>query len=447
VESLQYVEQWDTQKWILEKYDLYKSMLFRIAFSYLGNKRDSMDILQEAFIKLYYTAPVFPSEDDLKRWIIRITIKLSKNHLRSVWNRTRIDLRDIDEYATSQEDQENLLDFVYLPMKYKAVLYLYYFEEYKVVEIANILKLSVPAIKMRLKRGRELLKLDMDMKVDQYREIMFLIDTGLAADEKIKHIILNCLNSKKDKNTDKDKSTDKFNNNHTIISLKTSSQVFSSFSVVWQALPALTFLIILICSIVSVRNYLIKETEEININNEIISTDFKENETTMLDTTVKPEPETSEDFKDNDLEASDYIVIEATFADNPEDTKGITTEVVDIADDAADSEDLSCFSWSGYTDTMNDTTQITDIVFEFSGLQNSFYLSDLTEFKIALNNKEISFLLIDKVIRYYGVTNDNSEYTRFSLKLNKALTEPGTYIISGKYQGKLFTYWKKIINQ
>ena len=162
MENVQCTEQWISKEWILERYKLYKTMLFRIAFSYLGNKHDCEDILQEAFIKLCYHSPDFSSDEDEKRWMIRITINLCKNHLKSFWNRMKINLDELQEYASEPEDKEILSEILRLPEKYKTVIHLYYFEGFKIAEISNFLKLSESAVKMRLKRGRELLKLELE---------------------------------------------------------------------------------------------------------------------------------------------------------------------------------------------------------------------------------------------------------------------------------------------
>jgi RNA polymerase sigma-70 factor (ECF subfamily) len=162
MENVQCTEQWISKEWVLDRYELYKAMLFRIAFSYLGNKHDCEDILQEAFIKLCYYAPNFPSDEDEKRWIIRITINLCKNHLRSFWNKKKINIEELEEFATEPDEKYILLDILHLPDKYKTVIQLYYFIGYKISEISDILSLSKSAVKMRLKRGRELLKIEME---------------------------------------------------------------------------------------------------------------------------------------------------------------------------------------------------------------------------------------------------------------------------------------------
>lgn len=162
MESARVFNRSNTQDDISERYYLYKSMLFRIAFSYTGNKHDSEDLLQEAFIRLIYHSPDFISREDEKRWIIRVMINLCKNHLKSFWQKNRTSLEDIEAYVATDEDRTQMLEILKLPSKYKTVIHLYYYEGYNIAEISEILKLSMSAIKMRLKRGRELLKIELE---------------------------------------------------------------------------------------------------------------------------------------------------------------------------------------------------------------------------------------------------------------------------------------------
>ena len=128
--------------WILSRYEQYKTMLFRIAISFLGNRHDCEDILQEAFIRLCYKAPVFADTEDEKRWLIRVTVNLCKNHLKSFWLRNRTNMDEIMEYIQEPEDRELLREVFRLPPIYRTVIYLHYVEGYKISVIANILKIS-----------------------------------------------------------------------------------------------------------------------------------------------------------------------------------------------------------------------------------------------------------------------------------------------------------------
>jgi len=116
MDNIQCTEQFIPAEWIVGKYELYKTMIFRIAYSYLGNRQDCEDVMQDVFIKLCYNAPEFCTEEDEKRWLIRVTINLCKNYLRSYWRRNK---RNLDEaYDYTQEPKDNImLDILRLPVK------------------------------------------------------------------------------------------------------------------------------------------------------------------------------------------------------------------------------------------------------------------------------------------------------------------------------------------
>lgn len=145
-----------------DKYRKYKDLLFRIAFTYVKNREDSEDILQEVFYKLLYKAPNFESNEHEKRWLIRITVNMCKNHLGLYWNRNKAKLADIETWGMTVEEIKILDEVLALPSKFKVTVYLHYFEGYKCGEIAEILKVKESAVKMRLKKGRELLKIELE---------------------------------------------------------------------------------------------------------------------------------------------------------------------------------------------------------------------------------------------------------------------------------------------
>lgn len=142
-----------------EKYDRYGAMVYRLAMVYLGRPADAEDVTQEVFFRLLYRAPVFAGGEHEKRWLLRVTANLCKNQLK----RERRTVALEADYPMPSPESFGVADAVVrLPEKYKAVIHLHYYEGYSVAEIANILKLSRSGVKMRLKRGRELLKLELE---------------------------------------------------------------------------------------------------------------------------------------------------------------------------------------------------------------------------------------------------------------------------------------------
>lgn len=145
---------------IEEAYDTYGAAVYRLAMTYLGRHADAQDVTQEVFIRLFRKAPSFRDGNHEKRWLLRVAANLCRDQLRS----PRYNTAELEEdYPISDPDLFGVADaIVRLPETYKAVIHLHYYEGYSVAEVARILHLSISAVKMRLKRGRELLKIELE---------------------------------------------------------------------------------------------------------------------------------------------------------------------------------------------------------------------------------------------------------------------------------------------
>jgi len=146
------------------KYKEYGEILYRIAFVYLGNPDDTEDILQEVFISLLYNSPEFKTKEHEKAWLIRITQNKCINFLKSSSRKTvPIDDLQLPTYSQNNEEKIDVVKKILaLPIKYKSAVILYYYNDYSVPEIAKALKISKSAVKMRLKRSREILKIELE---------------------------------------------------------------------------------------------------------------------------------------------------------------------------------------------------------------------------------------------------------------------------------------------
>ncbi len=144
-----------------DAYDAYGTAVYRLAMAFLGQRSDAEDVTQETFCRLLYHAPVFSNEEHLKRWLLQVAANLCRNQLRGFW-RKRVAQLDDTIPAIVPEEREALKAVLNLPNKYKLPIHLYYYEGYSVAEIAEILKLGQSAVKMRLKRGRDLLKTELE---------------------------------------------------------------------------------------------------------------------------------------------------------------------------------------------------------------------------------------------------------------------------------------------
>lgn len=139
---------------IVEKY---ANMVYRIALTRTGTIENAEDVFQEVFLKYSEKKPQFYNEEHEKAWFIRVTLNLSKNLKNSAWNKRTITLAE-NYYFSNDKENEIFLAVCELPENYKTVIYLLYYEKYKVKEIAEILHKKEGTIKTWLSRGRQLLK-------------------------------------------------------------------------------------------------------------------------------------------------------------------------------------------------------------------------------------------------------------------------------------------------
>lgn len=147
----------------------YKDTIFRIAVNFLGNTSDADDVVQDVLMKLFESDKKFESEEHMRYWLIRVTINRCKNMLKSFWWRKRTSLDEAQEKVTFQTNEQSELyaKVMGLPEKYRVVLYLFYYEEFSVKEIAELLHMKKSAVTTRLARAREKLKHELE-EVSQY---------------------------------------------------------------------------------------------------------------------------------------------------------------------------------------------------------------------------------------------------------------------------------------
>ena len=141
--------------------DTYGDMLYRICLVQLHSVADAEDALQEVYLKYIQKHPRFENEEHRKAWLIRVTINQCRDMLRRIRIRATENIDTIVEmYADngrlSPDDGTVLRSLMLLPEKYSSVMLLHFVEGYNYKEIAEVIGKSESAVKMRIKRGREL---------------------------------------------------------------------------------------------------------------------------------------------------------------------------------------------------------------------------------------------------------------------------------------------------
>lgn len=144
----------------LDEYlDTYGDMVYRAAFSYTKNKMDAEDVAQDVFMKLLETRPAFASAEHEKAWLLRVTINLCKNRLKSFWH-TKTGA--LDDTLPSQDalggGDEVLQAVLSLPAPQRTAVYLFYYEGYSTAEIASLLGKKEATVRSLLHRARAALK-------------------------------------------------------------------------------------------------------------------------------------------------------------------------------------------------------------------------------------------------------------------------------------------------
>jgi len=160
----------------VERYELQQIMhehgdyLVRLSYVYVKSWAVAEDVVQDVFIKFYETENRFEQRAALKTYLAKMTIHKSCDYLRSVKGRLQIlrqawktaSISDVSaEERTLKKLQENEVAraVLNLPLKYREVIVLYYYEEMTSNAIASLLSIPESTVKTRLKRGREQLKL------------------------------------------------------------------------------------------------------------------------------------------------------------------------------------------------------------------------------------------------------------------------------------------------
>lgn len=138
-----------------------KNKHYRIAYSYVKNTEDALDIVQESIYKAFASINSLKKCSSMNSWFCRIVVNTLLDFLRKQKKLVFSDNEDFISQDTEEMninpniDLHNALDN--LPDKYRKVIVLRFFEDLKIREIAEILSENTNTIKTRLYKSLELL--------------------------------------------------------------------------------------------------------------------------------------------------------------------------------------------------------------------------------------------------------------------------------------------------
>ncbi len=142
----------------------YADLILRLSYTYLGSTADAEDVCQEVLLKLLGRAEGFEGPEHERAWVVRVTANHCKDLLRRRAARPTVALDEAPEPAAPETvDARGRAELVLravmrLPLEYREAIFLRYYENYSVRDIARACGCGEDAAAARLSRGRAKLK-------------------------------------------------------------------------------------------------------------------------------------------------------------------------------------------------------------------------------------------------------------------------------------------------
>lgn len=133
-------------------------MVWRLALAGTGTREDAEDIFQEVFERYFRHEDRLESDEHRKAWLIRCTINRCKSLHMSPWRKRTVSMEVLAEAKVPEGNREVYQAVQQLPLKYRTVIHLHYYEGYSVAEIAAITGAAEGTVKSQLSRARNLLR-------------------------------------------------------------------------------------------------------------------------------------------------------------------------------------------------------------------------------------------------------------------------------------------------
>ena len=167
----------------------YERRAFGVAMGMLRNPDDAMDVVQEAFIRVYKHLPNYQSDCAFFTWLYRITVNAATDHLSRAGTRKLRLVEDTavfergdqeDSSPTASLEAEELAQITraivdQLPEKFRTILVLREFEGLSYTEIADVLEIQLGTVESRLFRARQRFK---DALTRQHPELLPIAGAG-----------------------------------------------------------------------------------------------------------------------------------------------------------------------------------------------------------------------------------------------------------------------------
>ncbi len=141
-----------------------KNKLYRMAYMYVKNENDALDIVQEAIYKAYISMKTLKENQYFSTWLTRILINKALDFIKK--NKRVIPIDEIERFHTAEihqmEDRIDLIDAINrLEAKYRTMVILRYYKDFTIKQIAETLDCPEGTVKTHLHRALKRLKMDL----------------------------------------------------------------------------------------------------------------------------------------------------------------------------------------------------------------------------------------------------------------------------------------------
>ena len=140
--------------------DNYEAM-YRLAYSYVRNEEDALDIVQESVYKAIKNAGKVQQEAYIRTWIWRIVMNTAVDLIRSRKNETGLEEAGETGKEDTYQDFDTLETLKILEPREKAVIVLRFFEDQKLEDIARTLQENTNTVKTILYRSLKKLRVEL----------------------------------------------------------------------------------------------------------------------------------------------------------------------------------------------------------------------------------------------------------------------------------------------
>ncbi|GIO29641.1 MULTISPECIES: RNA polymerase sigma factor [Paenibacillus] len=146
-----------------------KENMYRLAFSYVKNDENALDIVQDTIHKALTSSETLKSEGSMKSWLYKILVNTSIDFLRKHKRIQFVDDKTLELHSPTGEDVYPDMDLEKaleeLPHAFRTVIVLRYFEDLKIDEIAEVMNENLSTVKTRLYQGLRKLRIKMSDEI------------------------------------------------------------------------------------------------------------------------------------------------------------------------------------------------------------------------------------------------------------------------------------------